>query len=202
MFTRPTALTAKFLLFALAVVCIPVHAADGTEAFPTRAQRIARGQAYLAYLRQLSDLMSAPRPSERDWVEKERAALGRLPDDTNSRGRQARLLRSIEFQHVRLYDHLAETQTALQCAIASTSSTPTEMYCWAKASTLLSYGDIFQSGVTTLLAAKRLPPNLAKTLNRTSNAGVIIWFEFYSHSIANDYVIPYLADQARLSGRK
>jgi hypothetical protein len=136
-----------------------------------------------------------PRPADREWIDRERSAIARLPDDANSSERQDKLIRSPEFQQVRLYDHLQEILSALQCATSATLSTPREMYCWAKAGMLLGDHEKFSSGIKTLLIAKRLPATLAKTMNRTSTAGVILWFEIYSNAILNDFMIPYLAAQ-------
>ncbi len=172
------------------------------QVLPPRNDRIATGETIFREMQKLSDQMSQPSPEDLEWVQREGAAISRLPSDSIKKARDTKYLSSPRFHHVRLYYHLEETLAALRCANRTDASIQVEMHCWALASLLLGQRDIFVFSINALLKSGHLPGDLYKRLDRASMAGIPLLIDIYGRTLTRNFVIPYLAQQAQGIGKK
>jgi hypothetical protein len=148
----------------------------------------------------LSSYLPNLKPSEIEWVRREREEIARLGktdvDASNSRMRQ--LFSSPEFQQIRLQETLGELSAALDCVTNATSSLSKEMFCWSVASFHLTGSSIFQDAISILLRAGRLPDEVKNKAHLgPEDLGFGVIYGWWGRGIHEYILIPYLRQQSK-----
>jgi hypothetical protein len=169
-----------------------INLVNGEFDFRDKSVRVGIALSVLRGIDNLADFVQSPRPSEIEWVESERARIGRIIDNDIQISRFTQFYHTPEFQHLKLHSHLNEIKSALQCVVEPATPLQRELFCWSQAGFLMDETDIFGHAVRTLVSAKRLPEDLAKKIGRGSLDGIQLWYRFYSRGIQQHLVMPYL----------
>ncbi len=140
----------RVLLFGVAsLVAVVAHAQTGPSAVfmfafkaDNRADRISSARAMLAHVEYVSSTLPTMRPSDKEWLTRERAAIGSLKDTAVSNERMMQLVMSVEYLHSELDYALTNVRDALDCVTQAGVAPRREVFCWAVAAYHLGYPDL------------------------------------------------------------
>jgi len=144
-----------------------------------RSDRVKIAKSLLSDFQDLLNSIPIARPKDVEWVKEEREALARIASPPAER--TIALIRTPEFQQVKVREELATLISWLKCA-SEAREIRQEVYCWSGATLLLTDEDLFDFGLRTL-KEKRL-------------VGTVVGKD---HQISDEYGI---APLTRLTGRR
>lgn len=158
----------------------------------SRTERVEVAKSLLAEVRQLSDLIPTPRPSDLSWVEEERAAIKKLETSDAKNTRSTHFYNSPEWQHVKLHDHMLRIEDALNCVLEPDVQLRPEVTCWVIAGFLLDDEYVFVDGLNILQRAGRLPKDSAVPTAAVRLSSIRLSYRMFSRGIQQYVVLPYL----------
>lgn len=193
----------KVLLFGVsALVAVVAHAQTGPSAIfmfafksDTRADRTSSARAMLAHVEYVSSTLSTMRPSDKEWMTRERAAIHNLKDTAVSNERMKQLVESVEYQHSELDYVLTNVRDALNCVIQSGVTLRRETYCWAVAAYHFNYADLTYAIGKLRKAGRMSRVNLSGMGGGTpvdDDDGLAIVYRAGARNIQEQIVLPYL----------
>lgn len=154
----------------------------------SRSGRVQHAQNFLALINAIKSGLPLLKPSESEWIMKERAEIERLNSGSD---RWARLyLFSPEYQHQQLENALQQMKEAAECVIDDKVIVKREMFCWAVMVYYASSED-WERWIRITQEAKRLSlSNLGEKPPVPSIfASMLVGF---GREIQSDIIIPYL----------
>jgi hypothetical protein len=190
------------LIGAASLVAALAHAQIGPGAVfmftfkaDTRADRISSARAMLTHVEYVSSTLPTMRPSEKEWLAKERAAIGNLKDTAVSNERMKQLVMSVEFQHSDLDYMLTNVREALDCVIQAGVTTRREAFCWAVVAYHLNYPDLTYAIGNLRKAGRMSRVNLSamgggKPVDDDDSLALL--YRMGARNIQESVVLPYL----------
>lgn len=193
----------KVLLIALLAILPPLTRAQPgpTSVFlfgfkaESRTDRVVSARAMLAHVEFVASTVPTIRPSDKEWVASERAAIGRVKEAALSNERMKQLLASAEYQHIELDYVLTNIRDALKCVVQQDVLRQREIHCWAVAAYHFNYAD-FTYAIATLRKAGRMTRvNLVamdgdKAID--DDGGLALLYRAGARQIQEAAVLPYL----------
>ena len=182
------------LIGAASLVAALAHAQIGPGAVfmftfkaETRAERISSARAMLTHVEYVSSTLPTMRPSEKEWLAKERAAIGNLKDTA--------VVMSVEFQHSDLDYMLTNVREALDCVIQAGVTTRREAFCWAVVAYHLNYPDLTYAIGNLRKAGRMSRVNLSamgggKPVDDDDSLALL--YRMGARNIQESVVLPYL----------
>jgi hypothetical protein len=138
-----SAMLALSLLAAAQAQTLPtVEVFIGTLKAGARSDRVAAAHAMLKHVEFVSSTLPTMRPSEREWLAQESAAIGDLKDDNIATERRLQFFSSVEFQHSKIDYITSNVREALRCVIQERVTLRHETYCWSAAAYHMSDPDL------------------------------------------------------------
>ena len=192
MFLHRILLIASAAVISVAAEANSLGLITGEIEAKSRTARAKVASELLTDVDRLASLVQSPRPSETAWVESEQAQIAKIKDTDISLSRVTQLHKSAEFQQSKVYSHLQEIRSALNCVIQAPPTLQREMFCWSVASFLLDESDIFSYGIDILVTAKRLPEDLPRRGGVTTLEGIQLRNRWFSRGIQQHIMFPYL----------
>ena len=162
----------------------------------SREERIEIAKSIKGQIEKLDSYLPSVKPSEKEWIEKEEFAIGKINDLKAFEERSKHLHESPEYLQLRLKELIDRIKNGLECIANEKVKLRDEMLCWAVVSHQLSDTDLFNAAIMTLKRYGRLPEDIAQKANLTSeNLGYGEKYDWIGRGILEFIIISYLANK-------
>jgi hypothetical protein len=140
--------------------------------------------------------VTAPKPSEIDWVLAEQEAISGLKGTDAWYERSNQLYQSAEFQNLKLRSLLDNIKRSLLCVTGEDpsiedTSISQEILCWSLADRDLSTRSTIDDAISILIKHDRLPIDIAEKAE-LREGDYSAYYDWWAHGINEYIVIPYL----------
>lgn len=152
-----------------------------------RSHRLRVAADLVSRVRVLAAIVPEQSDEKRRELQEAEAAIKALGDAATPRQR-SRLYLSRAYQHRRLLDLLADTLQALDCVRTEEAITG-EMYCWARASSLLMDEETMEIALNVLRDSRLIPRDEDIPVQAQDP---VIWYGEYGRGIVSHIIAPFL----------
>jgi len=157
----------------------------------SREDRIAIAKSLIIKIELLDSFLPNLKPSEKEWVEQEQAAIEKIKDGYAKLERLKQLSDSPEYHQLKLKNHTENIKFFLNSI--PKEKLKGEMLSWSYVSYLLSDPTTFNDAIKNLKRHGRLPKDIEKKAGIfPENIGYGFLYNFYGRSILEYIIIPYL----------
>jgi hypothetical protein len=166
--------------------------------FESRTLRVESARGLLRQIQYVEEILPTQRVAEKEWIDAELAALGKLKnqaDPTAFNNRALALSTAVERAHKRFSEQLVNIRRSLECVIRENKEIRLEVLCWAVAAAALNESIEIETDVTSLRRSGRLPKQhlfyVGQPVSDESKE-VAIMYARASKQIIENIVIGYL----------
>lgn len=189
-------ITVQFVTFPLPAFCADaLSLMNGDFDASSKKVRTEIARDLGKKIQTLLQFLPSPKPSELDWLKKEREAIAKIESGDVAMSRINHYLLSPEYQHEKLHSAATALSDALTCAAESKVSLSREMMCWSVANLYLTDRSMFEESMDVLKKAGRLPSDLYKEGNVAVGSGRL--YSTFGRGIQEHIVIPHLQRTAK-----
>ena len=191
---------ASILLATTSVSAAPTPLAIAWEKFDghSRAERVRYAKGVLNAVNSINAGLPLLKPSEAEWIAKEKAEIDKLTDVSAANDRWGKLyILSPEYRHQQFEVLLRNTKDGLECVLNSSAESKAvlqrEMYCWAAVNLSLSDRNDLESTIEVLQNSGRLSLKSYEVSGKNPEPGIIAGLlGRISMKIQAEVIIPYL----------
>lgn len=157
----------------------------------SRQGRIEKARRLVKVVDAIKGGLPLLKPSEAEWIAKEKGEIDKLGDDNPARGpRYFQLFVSGEFRHQELEKSLQDMSNALGCVLDDKVLLRREVFCWAALSYLLADDDL---GGHMLIAKDKGRLSLGGLVSKSQSIETLpSILNQMGYSIGTGVVLPYL----------